>query len=137
LISEITMNIAFLSTYPPRECGLATFTQDLVMQLGRMHPAGRSGIIAVSNESLRYDDNVIMELAQNDRSSYTQTASKLNNSDIDLLSHPEPWSFGIYVRGTGAKYLLESIDNLKIPLFVTNACIPCSPGSRIKTTVYS
>lgn len=127
MISEITMNIAFLSTYPPRECGLATFTQDLVMQLGRMHPAGRSGIIAVSNESLRYDDNVIMELAQNDRSSYTQTASKLNNSDIDLLVIEH--EFGIY-GGERGEYLLDLIDNLKIPFVTTLHTVLPEPDAK-------
>jgi len=121
------MNIAFLSTYPPRECGLATFTQDLVMQLGRMHPAGRSGIIAVSNESLRYDDNVIMELAQNDRSSYTQTASKLNNSDIDLLVIEH--EFGIY-GGERGEYLLDLIDNLKIPFVTTLHTVLPEPDAK-------
>jgi len=127
LISETTMNIAFLSTYPPRECGLATFTQDLVMQLDSMHPAGRSGIIAVSNESLQYDDNVIMELAQNDRSSYTQTASKLNNSDIDLLVIEH--EFGIY-GGERGKYLLDLIDNLKIPFITTLHTVLPEPDSK-------
>lgn len=127
MISEITMNIAFLSTYPPRECGLATFTQDLVMQLDRMHPAGRSGIIAVSNESLRYDDHVIMELAQNDRSSYTQAASKLNNSDIDLLVIEH--EFGIY-GGERGEYLLDLIDNLKIPFITTLHTVLPEPDSK-------
>ena len=127
MISETTMNIAFLSTYPPRECGLATFTQDLVMQLDSMHPAGRSGIIAVSNESLQYDDNVIMELAQNDRSSYTQTASKLNNSDIDLLVIEH--EFGIY-GGERGKYLLDLIDNLKIPFITTLHTVLPEPDSK-------
>lgn len=121
------MNIAFLSTYPPRECGLATFTQDLVMQLDSMHPAGRSGIIAVSNESLQYDDNVIMELAQNDRSSYTQTASKLNNLDIDLLVIEH--EFGIY-GGERGEYLLDLIDNLKIPFITTLHTVLPEPDSK-------
>ena len=127
MISEEPMNIAFLSTYPPRECGLATFTQDLVMQLDRMHLAGRSGIIAVSDESLRYDDEVMMELTQNDRSSYTQTASKLNNSDIDLLVIEH--EFGIY-GGERGEYLLDLIDNLKIPFVTTLHTVLPKPDAK-------
>jgi glycosyltransferase involved in cell wall biosynthesis len=92
-----------------------------------MHPAGRSGIIAVSNESLRYDDNVIMELAQNDRSSYTQTASKLNNSDIDLLVIEH--EFGIY-GGERGEYLLDLIDNLKIPFVTTLHTVLPEPDAK-------
>jgi glycosyltransferase involved in cell wall biosynthesis len=116
LISEKLMNIAFLSTYPPRECGLATFTQDLVMQLGVMRSTSRSKIVAVSNGSYLYGDKVMMELIQNDRSSYVKTAERLNQSDIKLLVIEH--EYGIY-GGDCGEYLLDLIENLRIPFVTT------------------
>jgi len=110
------LNIAFLSTYPPRECGLATFTQDLVMQLSSIQSASQSRIVAVNNGNFRYDDLVMMELAQNDRSSYIQTANKLNHSDIALLVIEH--EYGIY-GGERGEYLLDLVDNLQIPFVTT------------------
>jgi len=108
--------IAFLSTYPPRECGLATFTQDLVLQLNENQSTSKNRIIAVSNASFQYDDEVKLELLQNDRSSYIQMASKLNNSDIELLVIEH--EYGIY-GGERGEYLLELIYNLQIPFVTT------------------
>lgn len=127
MISEKTMNIAFLSTYPPRECGLATFTQDLIKQLDGIHSAGRNRIIAVSNGSLRYDDEVMMELTQDDRSSYIQTADKLNNSDIELLVIEH--EFGIY-GGERGEYFLDLVDNLKIPFITTLHTVLPEPDAK-------
>ena len=116
MISEKTMNVAFLSTYPPRECGLATFTQDLVTNLSKIKLMSNSRIIAVSNGNLRYDDKVMMELTQSDVRSYKQTAEKLNESNISLLVIEH--EYGIY-GGEYGDYLLELIKNLKIPFVTT------------------
>ncbi|MFD2147619.1 hypothetical protein [Mucilaginibacter antarcticus] len=32
------MKIAYISTYPPRECGIATFNQNLVKAIGANYP---------------------------------------------------------------------------------------------------
>jgi glycosyltransferase involved in cell wall biosynthesis len=110
------MNIAFLSTYPPRECGLATFTQDLVMNLCKIEVMSNSKVIAVSNGNMRYDDKVMMELSQNDIRSYKQTADKLNNSNVSLLVIEH--EYGIY-GGEFGDNLLELVKNLKIPFVTT------------------
>lgn len=132
MISERAMNIAFLSTYPPRECGLATFTQDLVTQLDEMALPGRNRIIAVSNESLRYGDEVVMELAQDDRKSYVQTANELNHSDIELLVIEH--EFGIY-GGEEGEYLLDLINNLQIPFVTTLHTVLPAPNAKQRNIV--
>jgi glycosyltransferase involved in cell wall biosynthesis len=58
----------------------------------------------------------MMELDQNDRSSYTQTASKLNHSDIELLVIEH--EYGIY-GGDCGEYLLDFIGSLQIPFVTT------------------
>jgi len=116
LISERPMNIAFLSTYPPRECGIATFTQDLVMHLSTIQSTSKSRIVAVSNNSFQYDDKVLMELSQNDRSNYRQTAAVLNCSGIKLLVIEH--EYGIY-GGQCGEYLLDLTDSLRIPFVTT------------------
>jgi glycosyltransferase involved in cell wall biosynthesis len=127
MISEKPMNIAFLSTYPPRECGLATFTQDLVIQLSAIEATSRSRVIAVSNGSFQYDDKVLMELKQNDRNSYTQMAVELNNSDIDLLVIEH--EYGIY-GGEWGEYLLALINNLRIPFVTTLHTVLPTPNEK-------
>ena len=124
---EKPMNIAFLSTYPPRECGLATFTQDLVMELCKIQSTSGSRIIAVSNERLHYEYKVMTELSQNNRGSYTQTASALNNSTIELLVIEH--EYGIY-GGDRGEYLLDLIDNLQIPFVTTLHTVLPTPDDK-------
>jgi len=85
MVSNRIRNVAFLSTYPPRACGLATFTQDLVRELDKVDLLSRPRVIAVSDDQYSYSDRVMMELRQHDRDSYVSTADAINSSDIELL----------------------------------------------------
>ena len=80
------------------------------------HSTRQSKVIAVSNEPLRYDSKVVLELIQNDRSNYAQTANTLNNSNVDLLVIEH--EFGIY-GGLYGEYLLDLVDNLRTPFVTT------------------
>jgi glycosyltransferase involved in cell wall biosynthesis len=118
------MNLAFLSTFPPRECGLATFTQDLVLQLVRIPATARTRVIAVSNAKLPQDHRVMMELDQNDRKSYSSIAQKINHSDIDLLVIEH--EYGIF-GGDSGEYILDLIRLLTVPFVTTLHTVLGSP----------
>ena len=109
------LKILFLSTYPPRACGIATFTQDLV---GALHAAGRvnSSIVAVSDSDYTYPPEVFLTLEQQNPAAYAETAEKINSSGADLLMIEH--EFGIY-GGKNGDYLLKLTKKLKIPYLVT------------------
>ena len=111
-------NIAFLSTYPPRECGLATFTQDLVRELDKVELLNRPKVIAVDNtdHQYKYGNRVLMKLSQHDRDSYLKTAEAINDSDIELLVIEH--EYGIF-GGKAGEYILDLVDRLQIPIITT------------------
>ncbi len=79
LEKQKTPNVLFLSTYPPRACGIATFTQDLVNALketGECAP----GIVAVNDGAYSYPPEVKFTLEQQDPNSYLETAERINAS---------------------------------------------------------
>lgn len=115
LKSKKQLKVLFLSTYPPRACGIATFTQDLV---GALHTAGRvsSSIAAVSDSDYDYPPEVSLILEQQNPDAYTETAEKINSSGADLLMIEH--EFGIY-GGKYGEYLLKLTKKLKIPYLIT------------------
>lgn len=115
------MKIAYISTYPPRECGLATFNQNLVnaLSLNPSYQADKSFIVAL-NESDNLDEHaypneVKFVIRQQNQNDYIEAADFINNSDVDtcIIEH----EFGIYGGNSGV-FLLSLINRLKKP-FVT------------------
>ena len=130
MVSNKTSKVAFLSTYPPRECGLATFTQDLVRELDKVEILDKPGVIAVSNNDYTYSGRVMMELWQHDRESYKNVADAVNNSDVELLVVEH--EYGIF-GGEAGEYILDLVDNLKIPFVTTlHTVLPSLPKSKGK-----
>jgi glycosyltransferase involved in cell wall biosynthesis len=118
-------NIAFLSTYPPRECGLATFTEDLVNEIDKISFI-RSSVIAVGHVEEYIDSRVKYKLSQHDRASYRQTALWVNrNVDLLVIEH----EYGIF-GGECGEYILDLAKELKIPFIVTTHTVLQEPSAK-------
>ncbi len=129
MVKNKEINIAFLSTFPPRECGIATFTQDLVNELKDIKIINEPKVIAIDDKEYDYGDDVIYRLKQHDRNSYLELANKLNDSLIDLLVIEH--EYGIY-GGEWGEYILDLVDNLKAPFVVTLHTILSNPLDKQK-----
>ncbi|HMM19433.1 MAG TPA: glycosyltransferase family 4 protein [Selenomonadales bacterium] len=118
-------NVAFLSTYPPRECGLATFTEDLVNEVTKIALV-RPYVIAVTNTEEYEDLRVVCKLSQHDRESYLRTAHWVN-SYIDLLVIEH--EYGIF-GGECGEYIIDLVKKLKIPFIVTTHTVLEEPSTK-------
>jgi len=115
------MKIAYISTYPPRECGLATFNQNLVnaLSLNPSYNPQQSFVVAM-NESENLDEHaypkeVKFVIRQQNQQDYIDAANFINESNIDtvIIEH----EFGIFGGNSGV-FLLSLINRLKKP-FIT------------------
>ncbi|WP_058486257.1 glycosyltransferase family 4 protein [Defluviitalea phaphyphila] len=123
-------NIAFVSTYLPRECGIATFTKDLIDELDKVNVFDNPKIIAINdNNNYKYDNRVIMEIDQYDRDSYIKTAKAINKSDINLVVIEH--EYGIF-GGEAGEYILDFVENLEIPFVITLHTVLSRPTKKQK-----
>ena len=112
------MKIAYISTCPPRECGIATFNNNLLNAIA-LHTdvSAESFVIAITDsedlEAYRYASDVQFVIRQHNRKDYSRAADYINssNADICIIEH----EFGIYGGDNGA-YLLLLIATLQKPM---------------------
>jgi hypothetical protein len=83
----VLRKVAFIGDYPPRQCGIATFTEDLYETLAAEHPEIGCFVVAVSDRSggYRYPPRVRFEFPEQDLASYRRAADFLNINDVDLV----------------------------------------------------
>jgi len=121
------MNIAFLGTYPPRQCGIATFTHDL-RTAAVAHCGGTPCPVIALNDlpsAYAYPPEVACEIAEREPASYTRAAEFLNRSGADLLCVQH--EFGIF-GGVAGAHVLELLRAVKIPIVTTLHTVLRSPG---------
>ena len=109
------MNIAIIGTYPPRQCGIATFTQDLFKSL-HQDPNLAPAIIAISDGSEDFfPSEVYISIEKNKIASYLQAAKQINAAfDAVIIQH----EYGIF-GGESGDYILDFVRALSLPV-VTN-----------------
>jgi glycosyltransferase involved in cell wall biosynthesis len=129
------MKLAFIGTYPPRECGIGTFTMNLYKSMAgnigiTMHPI-EGFIVAMNDHEQTYDypEEVKLTIRQEHQRDYLSAVKFINLSGADLciLEH----EFGIF-GGQDGVYILPLLHRLEIPLIVTLHTIIKTPSYNQK-----
>lgn len=123
------MRLIFLSSYAPRHCGIAEFTQDCITALQKFDPSLDIRVMAIDDrkDGYVYEKPVMDHFFQEDKEAYHIVAKKINDSGADCcILEYEPNLFG----GIYNEYILEFVHALRIPLLVVLHSIPTNPEHR-------
>lgn len=121
---------AMIGNYPPRLCGIATFTHDLHKGIAAASPATAWRIAAMSDgREYAFPDIVDHVIEQDDRASYVRAAQQLNASDAEVayLQH----EFGIF-GGPAGEHVLILLRLLRMPVITTLHTVLEHPGGDQK-----
>jgi len=109
--------VVFISSFPPRRCGIATFASDLIESTalaakGDFEPL----VVAMRSGDHKYEEPVKFEIRQNVKSDYICAADYINFSHVDIISVQH--EFGLFGGEAGA-YLSLLLNRLKAPVITT------------------
>lgn len=119
--------LLFISTYPPQQCGIATFTRDLASAVAARLERGGVDIAAVSEEpaAYSYPDEVALAFNRNERMDFRAIADYVNFSDYDAVCVQH--EFGIF-GGEEGSYLLDLLGGLRKPVVTTFHTVLAGPA---------
>ena len=137
------MTIVNIGTYPPKQCGIATFSKDLYKSLLLQDNNVKIMAVFDSDFKYRYDNEVVFKIRQDKKRDYIKAAHTINNTaniDIVIIQH----EYGIY-GGQDGDLIIEFIKMLNKPyIVVTHTVLPnptrnqklvlsklCSGASRV------
>ena len=129
------MKVICIGNYVPRQCGIATFTENLVKAILKAAEIDalviETEVIAMNDPGQNYDYPDIVKHSINDRTreQYVEMAEYINDSgaDVCLLQH----EYGIF-GGDSGLLILALLRKLRIPLVTTCHTVLKKPGFHQK-----
>lgn len=118
MANELTRRIAFVSSYLPRRCGIATFCNDLIESIQNCSENAFEPLVVamVASHDDQYRDPVKFEVRKNVKNDYVCAADYLNFSHIDLISIQH--EFGLF-GGDAGNYLNLLLRRVDAPIITT------------------
>jgi polysaccharide biosynthesis protein PslF len=150
------LSLNFVSSFPPRECGIATFTNDLTASISKVanNVTWKVNVVQecknlfLSNVSLRkqaeqlskkefvlnkrFNSKIFNIIKDCDVESYITAANLINSSKIDVVNIQH--EFGLY-RGDFGNYILEFMCRVKKPIVTTLHTILPHPPPEMRDVV--
>lgn len=125
-ISKQLPKVAFVASYPPRQCGIATYTSDLLRsvkslycQKGYLESPDYLQVIALNNteeDYPSYSQEVSFTINTQISGEYRRAAEFLNHSPVDVVSLQH--EFGLF-NGENGENVLHLLDTLNKPVVTT------------------
>jgi glycosyltransferase involved in cell wall biosynthesis len=128
------LKVLFIGTYVPKECGIATFTSDLLNSVSGEYKDVHCEVIALNDpsESYNYPDEVVFQIQRDRIEDYYRAADYINQSDVDIvcLQH----EFGLF-WGNAGDYIFALLSGINKPVISTMHTIirEPKPEYRIST----
>ncbi len=126
--------VLFLGSYPPRECGIATFTKDVVDAYDRAFGFS-SPVIAIDEpdaEVRRYPPEVVARIKEQSRESYARAAELVSVYPIELVNIQH--EYGLF-GGERGEWLVDFIRVLQKPVVLTmHTVLPDPDADYLRVT---
>lgn len=123
-VSIVTTKYGILSTFPPTQCGLATFTAALASALSSTNDAVE--VVAVADTPVRHRAGGPAHVwVSGEQDGAAAAAAHLNHSDLAIIQH----EYGIFGGPDGAD-VLDVLDALTVPVVVVLHTVLTSPTLR-------
>ena len=110
--------VAYISSYPPRECGIATFTKNLVAATNKLGIL-RTPLIVAMNERetiYNYDRFVKCQIRRDFPEDYVEAADCVNSSKVHLVNLQH--EFGLF-GGEWGEFINFFLEKLQKPVVST------------------
>ena len=118
------VTVGVLSTYPPTQCGLATFSAALVEQLNRQ--PGTAGVVRIVDRPESHPGvEVVGHLVNSSPASAAAAVRQLNGFGAVVVQH----EYGIFGGPDGAD-VLDLVDALTVPLIIVLHTVLQEPTAR-------
>ena len=127
-------SVAVIGNYLPRQCGIATFTTDLVEGIVKEAPDIYSWVTAMNDrpDGYVYPEKVRFEVNQNKLSDYSMASQfiNINQTNIVCVQH----EYGLF-GGPAGSHLIKLLADLRMPVVTTLHTVLRDPAPEYRAVM--